>query len=262
MPTVKGPGRGDTRVDETPGYTDAKVADVREGGQVYGGGPVIGQENPELDVGNRARGQERTEGGAIGIGATGGESVGGAGGEPSGGFPGYEGDVGGVQGRDIQVGGKARSDKDERSAPGGGGLGIDALDKSLQQTRSWIRDIAAEMGSHDRRDGYRALRAVLPALRDHLPVVEAAHLAAQLPVVLRGLFFEGWRPGAAVSRVHAREDFLREVERHLGGIPVDPQQACHAVFTVMRRNVTDGEWADVEGALPQALKGFLERERA
>lgn len=261
MPT-KRPGRGDTSTNETPAYTDASVADVREGGQVYGGGPVMGQETPDLDVGNRARGQERTEGGAIGIGATGGESVGGAGGEPTGGYPGYEGDVGGVQGREFGVGGKARSERDERGAPGGGGLGIDALDRSLQQTRTWIREIALQMGATDRRDGYRALRAVLPALRDYLPTNEAAHLAAQLPVVLRGLFFEGWRPGAVTPRAHTREDFLRDVERHLGGVPLDPQKACHAVFTVMRRNVTDGEWADVEGALPDVLKGFLERERA
>jgi uncharacterized protein (DUF2267 family) len=74
--------------------------------------------------------------------------------------------------------------------------GLDVFDRTLQATNIWLDDIMQELGWSDRHRAYHALRAVLHALRDRLPVDDAAHFAAQLPMLIRGLFYEGWRPAA------------------------------------------------------------------
>src|SRR5919204_6184474 len=71
--------------------------------------------------------------------------------------------------------------------------GLDVFDKTLQTTNIWLNEIMDDLGP-DRKIAYRALRAVLHALRDRLTVDEAAQLGAQLPLMIRGLFFDMWHP--------------------------------------------------------------------
>ncbi|MFL5268204.1 MAG: DUF2267 domain-containing protein [Stellaceae bacterium] len=59
--------------------------------------------------------------------------------------------------------------------------GLEAFDKTLQTTNVWLDEIVKELGP-DRQVAWHGLGAVLRALRDRLPVDEAAHLGAQLPV--------------------------------------------------------------------------------
>jgi uncharacterized protein (DUF2267 family) len=64
--------------------------------------------------------------------------------------------------------------------------GLEVLDKSVQTTNIWLDEIMEGIGP-DRRLAWHSLRAVLHALRDRLPLDQAAHLGAQLPIVIRGL---------------------------------------------------------------------------
>jgi hypothetical protein len=64
--------------------------------------------------------------------------------------------------------------------------GLEVLDSSYQKTQEWIGSLATQ--AHlDKSDAYKALRAVLLTLRDRLPMEEAVHFGAQLPMMLRGL---------------------------------------------------------------------------
>jgi len=71
---------------------------------------------------------------------------------------------------------------------------VDIIDRSVEKAHIWINDMAAELSTEDSQHAYRVLRAFLHALRDHLTVDEAAKLAAQLPIFVRGVFYEGWDP--------------------------------------------------------------------
>jgi uncharacterized protein (DUF2267 family) len=71
--------------------------------------------------------------------------------------------------------------------------GLDVFDQTLQKTNIWLKEIMDDLGP-DRQRAYHALRAVLHTLRDRLTVEEAAHLSAQLPLLVRGIYFEGWHP--------------------------------------------------------------------
>ena len=72
--------------------------------------------------------------------------------------------------------------------------GLEVFDTTLQKTNEWLDEIMDELALQDRHTAYVALRGTLHALRDRLPVQEAVHLGAQLPILVRGFYYEGWRP--------------------------------------------------------------------
>jgi uncharacterized protein (DUF2267 family) len=110
----------------------------------------------------------------------------------------------------------------------------------------------------ERRDlSYKALRAVLHALRDRLSVEESVQLAAQLPTLVRGAFYEGWRPDEVPVKM-SFEEWLRRVHTESpldikGGTPRQVQ----AVLLALSRHVTRGEWDDVRSALPDEYSSMI-----
>jgi len=70
---------------------------------------------------------------------------------------------------------------------------VAALDHTIQQTNIWLKTLAEQMHIEDRHDAYRALRSVLHVLRDRLTTEQAVHLGAQLRLLVRGIFYDGWR---------------------------------------------------------------------
>ena len=69
--------------------------------------------------------------------------------------------------------------------------GLEVFDKTVQTTNAWLKEIMEATGL-DRRRAYRVLAAVLHALRDRLTVDEVAQLGAQLPILVRGLYYDQW----------------------------------------------------------------------
>jgi uncharacterized protein (DUF2267 family) len=136
--------------------------------------------------------------------------------------------------------------------------GVSGLDASIQKTAEWLDDVKAELGWDNQQKAYQALRGTLHALRDRLPPEEAVHLGAQLPMLIRGLYFEGW---TAVRKPHkrGREDFLAAVRSAFGAREPDPADVVRAVLRVLRRRVTGGEMADVRGCLPAELQDLWDR---
>lgn len=131
------------------------------------------------------------------------------------------------------------------------------LETTVEKTKSWVQEVMEELERQDPQDAYHALRAALHALRDHLPVEEVAHLGAQLPLLVRGIYYEGWRPGAPHDR--DLELALDEVRRELGTrSDLDPELALRAAFAVIARHVSEGELSDVTGALPRRFRELFD----
>lgn len=104
---------------------------------------------------------------------------------------------------------------------------------------------------------YRALAAVLHTLRDRLTTEEAAHLGAQLPILVRGIYYDGWRPAAQPQLLRSREAFLEAIAERLSNIrPINPETAARAVFATLRRHVTEGETDEVMAMLPQPIRAL------
>ncbi|MBI1312487.1 DUF2267 domain-containing protein [bacterium] len=133
--------------------------------------------------------------------------------------------------------------------------GIDAFDSTLQKTNEWLGQIMQELHWNDRHKAYHALRAVLHALRDRLPVNSVAHLAAQLPMLIRGFYYEGWHPAGTPVREHSQDEFLVHVtEAFLFDVDAHSKDIAQAVFRVIARHVTAGEIEKVKQALPEGIR--------
>lgn len=132
--------------------------------------------------------------------------------------------------------------------------GLEVFDETVQQTNIWLKEVMEELGP-DRQRAYRATRAVLHALRDRLVVDEAAHLGAQLPMLMRGIYYEGWKPSAVPTRERSKDEFFQKISNELQDVrPINAQTAAEAVFRTLSRHVTEGEIEDVKAVLPADIR--------
>ena len=134
---------------------------------------------------------------------------------------------------------------------------LSVFEHTVQLTDVWIREVEQRMGCAGPYRAYQALRAVLHAHRDRLMTHDVAHFAAQLPMLVRGLFYEGWRPSDKPSPDRKKADFLRHVAQEF---PADTLQeaeaAARAVFQVIGAHVSAGEVEKVKGVLPEDLRSL------
>lgn len=135
--------------------------------------------------------------------------------------------------------------------------GQGALDKTVYKAIEWLNDIQEELHLQNRDESYDAVRAVFHSLRDRLPVNEAVEFAAQLPVLLRGVYYEGWRPAGKPHKFD-RDEFLgtvdHEINRQQPGMQKqDPVRITTGVFKVIEKRITGGELKDVKDNLPDDI---------
>jgi uncharacterized protein (DUF2267 family) len=133
--------------------------------------------------------------------------------------------------------------------------GLDVFDASVQETNLWLKDIMERLGTGDRRIAYRALRGTLHAVRDRIGPQNATHLAAQLPMLIRGLYFEGWHITGTPTKERHKQAFLEHANTEFrGGIGIDPEKAVRAVLDVMWKRLDPGETAKLVELLPRELR--------
>lgn len=129
-----------------------------------------------------------------------------------------------------------------------------SISHSVQQTQEWLKALC-EAGSYSgETEALAVLRAVLHQLRDRLTIAEAVDLAAQLPTIVRGIYYEGWKPHHTPSRIRTREDFLEGVQASLRPHPVTAENATRDVFSLLSQAIDSGEIADVISQLPTGIK--------
>ena len=132
--------------------------------------------------------------------------------------------------------------------------GLDVFDKTLQTTNIWLNEIMDDLGP-DRQVAWKVLSTVLHKLRDRLPIGLAAHLGSQLPLLVRGVFYDQFEPAKLPVECDTHEEFAAEVAEWLSDIrPVDPDAAIRSVFGVLNRHLSEGQADKVRQALPKGLK--------
>ena len=133
--------------------------------------------------------------------------------------------------------------------------GLDVFDRTIHKTNNWLNELMEALGWHDRHKAYLALRVTLHALRDRLTVEEVAQLGAQLPMLIRGFYYEGWDPTGKPLKERHKEEFLARIEEQFSGDDqADAEQVARAVFSVLSDRVTEGEIEDVKHVLPAELR--------
>jgi uncharacterized protein (DUF2267 family) len=120
----------------------------------------------------------------------------------------------------------------------------------------WLRVAADRLEIDDVQEAYRMLRSWLHLVRDRVTVNSAAHLAAQLPELLRGVFYDGWQPSKVPMRMHAEEFLLRfQQDARIPATEVRP--ALAAITSAMRELFSPGQLDTVIGQLPDDVWALL-----
>lgn len=137
---------------------------------------------------------------------------------------------------------------------------VDAFETTLRTSYDWIRDFGRELGQTHAGLCYRCLRAGLHAIRDRLPVAESIALSAQLPLLLRGVWIDGWHPARVPIRAHSPDEILRSIEHELeGGLATAPGAVLGATFAVLERHVDAAELRKLHAIAPDALRVLWRR---
>ncbi|NLW87947.1 MAG: DUF2267 domain-containing protein [Planctomycetes bacterium] len=142
-----------------------------------------------------------------------------------------------------------------------GSLGF--LESTFDKTHDWLKEINAQLHWEDYHKSWQALRAVMHTLRDRLPMEEAVDLGAQIPLLVRGLYYEGWRPFDTPMKIRHLEDFLQIVEQEYGPDPnVDPMRITEAVMSVLNSKITPGEIDDIRSNMPEDIRRIWPTKKA
>jgi uncharacterized protein (DUF2267 family) len=135
--------------------------------------------------------------------------------------------------------------------------GHPAIDDAPQVVADWLDRLCGDLDWPEQQQGraYLLLTETLHAVRDFLTVDEAADLAAQLPLIIRGIFYTGWNPSATPVKPRSRTAFLERVTKRFQKTPLEqPERAVEAVFDLLRRQVAEGEMDQVRQAMRKPLQ--------
>jgi uncharacterized protein (DUF2267 family) len=134
---------------------------------------------------------------------------------------------------------------------------IDIFEAAIQKTHLWLTEVMEELKWTDRHKAYLALRATLHALRDRLTTEEAVHLGAQLPMLIRGFYYEGWKPDSKPLRKMEKEIFLNKINSYFRNDPtVNAEEVTRAIFRILSKKISGGEIEDIKRMLPEELREF------
>jgi uncharacterized protein (DUF2267 family) len=143
-----------------------------------------------------------------------------------------------------------------------GGTGVAAIDRTVQKTHIWLKELMQEMGWENRERTYGALRAYLHSIRDMLSPDEVMQFGAQLPTLLRGVYLEGWKLHRGPAKVKSVEEFYDLVFYHLGAAQKkfseeEVRAFTHACFNITTKHISAGEMLDVKAGLPRKVQNLV-----
>ncbi len=134
--------------------------------------------------------------------------------------------------------------------------------KYVEKADVMVDELANELGyPGDHKLAGRLLRSVLHVLRDRLTIEESFQLISQLPLMIKGLYVEGWKYGSTTKKIKTTGEFIRAVIKedfpagHHDIFSVkDGENVIRAVFNILKKHVSQGEVEDVIAVMPKNLK--------
>src|SRR5205823_14920376 len=134
--------------------------------------------------------------------------------------------------------------------------GLETIESTTQKTHEWIARVAEALHM-EKRDAYKSLRAVLQTVRDRLQVDIAVHFGAQLPMLIRGLYYEGWEPSKVPIKL-SRQQFLDAIqEKIVVDRVIDPLETVQAVLGVAAIYIGGGEMEKVKHSFPSDMQSLF-----
>lgn len=133
----------------------------------------------------------------------------------------------------------------------------DVIARTAEKTHLWVNELKDKLGAPNDGVAYHALRAVLHAMRDRMAVEQVAALGAQLPLLIRGIYYDGWHPHGKPLHIRDGEAFLELVSQYLAQDSeylMNEQRVVSSVFQVMQQHLAPGEIDTLLNAMPTSIQ--------
>lgn len=140
------------------------------------------------------------------------------------------------------------------------GTTITALNRSLQTTMEWIKTIQDELGWEDEDRTYNAIKAVLHTLRDRMPLEESAKFAAQLPMIMRGVYYDQYNPTVQPTKLRTRDEFLEEVRNKFPDPSFSPEESMRGVMMGLERRIGRDSVEKIALNFPESIRDLVQGE--
>ena len=135
--------------------------------------------------------------------------------------------------------------------------GLEVIDHTVQTTHEWINELKERLDWVGHRDALHLLRVTLTGVRDHLSHEEVADFAAQLPLLIRGMFYEGWQPAGTPLKDRSQQTFVDRIEEQIASsIDYRGVEDISTVFKLLNARISTGEISDMRGNLPSGIRAL------
>lgn len=135
-----------------------------------------------------------------------------------------------------------------------GTTGFEVFDRTVQTTNLWLTEIVQELGQ-DRRFAWHTLNAVLHALRERLEPDLAADFGTRLPMLVRGAYYDGFRPSDTPETDRSPDDFLQRIKTELNLVSErDLIETVRVVCDVVARHIDKRDAEEMWRALPDEIR--------
>ena len=136
--------------------------------------------------------------------------------------------------------------------------GLHNLDTAVQKFNLWLKELDEIYGWSNRQRTYKALSVTLHAIREHLTVAQSAHFSAQLPMIAKGIYYDGFVPSRVPVKERRLEQFYAYITDHFdqgpGGDLLNPEWIATSVFELLNRHISPGEIQDIRNELPGPVR--------
>lgn len=128
--------------------------------------------------------------------------------------------------------------------------------RTTQKSMEIVKRVQEETNIDDPHKAFQAMKVALQTLRDRIPVEEAVNLGAQLPNLVAGFYYDGWKPAATPTKERTLQDFLDNIREYLSQVDpqLDAEHTVRGVFKVLTNIVSEGEIEDILKTLPREIR--------
>jgi uncharacterized protein (DUF2267 family) len=138
------------------------------------------------------------------------------------------------------------------------------FDKYSTEANQWLAVVSRHLGLHDRQQAGRIFRAVLHALRDRIPASDAVQFGAQLPIIWKGIYFDGFKLRKEPVVIRDAQEWLMFIashdafaEGHDFPTAEHTRLAFQGVMAALEELLSSGQYTQVVHALHADIQELL-----
>lgn len=137
------------------------------------------------------------------------------------------------------------------------------LEKYLHETNDYINQLAEDLGHPEERQRVMIIwRAVMHTIRDRIQVSESLDLISPLPMILKGMYVNGWKyhetPPYDYESLEQMKTQVKALQNKYGESDFDWSKGTDEIISItldsLERYVTEGQMEHIRNQLPREVQ--------